>query len=48
MRSFNRLKVNPVAKTAWMFNKSKQFKDRKKALKRGESKHRPVELRGSD
>ena len=31
---------NPVAKYAKRFNKASVFKDRKKALKRGEHKHK--------
>ena len=34
------MKNNPVAKNARKFNRARIFKDRKKALKRGECKHR--------
>ena len=34
------MKFNPVAKHARKFNRAKIYKDRKKALKRGERKHK--------
>ena len=35
---------NPVAKHARSFNKAATFKDRKKALKKGDCKHKSVYL----
>ena len=39
---------NPVAKYAKRFNKATVFKDRKKAAKRGESKHKIKRTHQSD